>query len=411
MYSKLLELVSLLKKSSAKTVNRIFQLHSSVTCLFLIAFSVFVTSNQYFGDPINCMPNFKDEIPEKVLNNYCWVRATYSLPKSFNEIDTEKVPYPGLDAYIEGDETVYHTYYQWVGFFLFFQAILFQIPRMIWKITEGGTTSKIILNLDKPIAVSKNQNNEISYKFGVENKNIQVLANYFQTTLNKHGWSAYIYYFCELLNFVNVVGQIYFTNSFLHGEFTTYGTEVFNFTMTDQVYRTDPMVTIFPRVTKCTFRRFGVAGSVQNIASLCILPVNVFNEKIFIFLWFWYVILSILSGIQILVRVPLFSKTYRWWNTSFWTTQETKDTLQTLIKSYSFQDWFLLSLLKTNLTPLNFEVFISALDGKTENPDDENDDPNNKANDSLRYIVYYYYLTRNTSTILFLVLRFASTQF
>ena len=51
--------------------------------------------------------------------------------------------------------------------------------------------------------------------------------------------------------------------------------------------RLDPMIYIFPRMTKCTFHKFGPSGEVEKHDALCILPLNIVNEKIYIFIWFW----------------------------------------------------------------------------------------------------------------------------
>jgi len=37
---------------------------------------------------------------------------------------------------------------------------------------------------------------------------------------------AWKFFLCECLNFVNVIAQIFITDAFLGGEFTTYGTKV-----------------------------------------------------------------------------------------------------------------------------------------------------------------------------------------
>ena len=52
--------------------------------------------------------------------------------------------------------------------------------------------------------------------------------------------------------------------------------------------RLDPMIYIFPRMTKCTFHKFGASGEVEKHDALCILPLNIVNEKIYIFIWFWW---------------------------------------------------------------------------------------------------------------------------
>jgi innexin len=87
-----------------------------------IAFSLIVTTRQYVGNPIDCV-HTKD-IPEDVLNTYCWIHSTYALKSMFLKKTGKEVPYPGVGN-SEGkteDRKVY-KYYQWVCFCLFFQVI------------------------------------------------------------------------------------------------------------------------------------------------------------------------------------------------------------------------------------------------------------------------------------------------
>lgn len=79
------------------------------------------------------------------------------------------------------------------------------------------------------------------------------------------------------------------------GTFTSYGTDVLRFSNMNQENRTDPMVSVFPRVTKCTFHKFGPSGTIQKHDAMCILALNILNEKIYIFLWFWFIILAVIS--------------------------------------------------------------------------------------------------------------------
>ena len=51
----------------------------------------------------------------------------------------------------------------------------------------------------------------------------------------------------EIVNFVNVIGQIYFIDFFLDGEFLKYGTDVFHFTGLEHEDRPDPMAVVFPK--------------------------------------------------------------------------------------------------------------------------------------------------------------------
>ena len=72
------------------------------------------------------------------------------------------------------------------------------------------------------------------------------------------------FFFCECLCFINVIVQIFLTDHFLGGEFTTYGTEVINFSNMDAEDRVDPMSRIFPRMTKCIFHKYGGSGTIQR---------------------------------------------------------------------------------------------------------------------------------------------------
>ena len=76
----------------------------------------------------------------------------------------------------------------------------------------------------------------------------KILVNYFTDNRNNHDFYAFKFFFCELLNFINVVGQIYFVDFFLGGEFTTYGSDVIAMSEMEQEYRVDPMASVFPKV-------------------------------------------------------------------------------------------------------------------------------------------------------------------
>jgi hypothetical protein len=55
--------------------------------------------------------------------------------------------------------------------------------------------------------------------------------------------------------------------------------QVAQFVQADPATRTDPMTRVFPRMTKCIYKKFGASGTIQTHDALCILPINVINEK------------------------------------------------------------------------------------------------------------------------------------
>ena len=66
---------------------------------------------------------------------YCWIHSTYTIPRALSLHVGRDVAHPGVmtSAHDQEDERRYVTYYQWVGFTLFFQAILFYIPRSVME--------------------------------------------------------------------------------------------------------------------------------------------------------------------------------------------------------------------------------------------------------------------------------------
>ncbi|CAG9783340.1 unnamed protein product [Diatraea saccharalis] len=282
----------LLKLDSVCIDNNVFRLHYKATVIILITFSLLVTSRQYIGDPIDCIV---DEIPLAVMDTYCWIYSTFTIPNRLVGRVGKDMVQPGVSSHVDGqDEVKYHKYYQWVCFVLFFQAILFYVPRYLWKTWEGGRIKMLVLDLNCPVVGED-----------CKSDRKKLLVDYFHTNLHTQNFYAFRFFICEVLNFINVVGQIFFMDFFLDGEFSTYGADVVRFTEMEPEEREDPMARVFPKVTKCTFHKYGPSGTVQKFDGLCVLPLNIVNEKIYVFLWFWFVILSILSGISLLYRMAV----------------------------------------------------------------------------------------------------------
>ncbi|GBP17236.1 Innexin inx1 [Eumeta japonica] len=120
--------------------------------------------------------------------------------------------------------------------------------------------------------------------------------------LQRHKSYAFRYWACELLCLINIVTQLWMMDSFFNGEFFSYGTRVLGYSEVPQEERYDPMIYVFPRVTKCTFHKYGASGTIQTHDSLCILPLNIVNEKTYIFIWFWYIILALVLCLLVLYR-------------------------------------------------------------------------------------------------------------
>ena len=132
------------------------------------------------------------------------------------------MPYPGVDKSEPGSKKIYHAYYQWVCFVLFFQALFFYVPRYVWKATEGGKMKSLLLGLENPIMDE-----------AAKSKSRSLLVGYLFKNKNTHNTSFWLYCFAEVLNLINVIGQMIMMNRFLGGEFSSYGWKVLSFTEWD----------------------------------------------------------------------------------------------------------------------------------------------------------------------------------
>jgi len=84
----------------------------------------------------------------------------------------------------------------------------------------------------------------------------------------------------------------------------TYGNRVL---FMNQENWADPMIEIFPPVTKFIFHTYDPSGTIQQHDAFCVLVLNILNEKIYIFSWFWLIILAIFFTIALLYSFAVVS--------------------------------------------------------------------------------------------------------
>lgn len=346
-------LSSYVKPSKCTIDNFVFQLHYKMTVAVLLAFSLIVMSKQHIGDPIKCIGNEK-AVPTKLLENFCWIETTYSLVSEWNKTVGSEVPYPGISNSRQEDEKrVYHTYYQWVYFVLYFQALMFLVPRWIWKMIEDKRTSNLLMGLDSPIVKEKDKT-----------KKFRSIINYFLSHRGLHGRLCLWYLSCEILNVINVFGQIHMMHEFLGGKFWSFGFDVLSqeFNSTSDPIAFDALIELFPRMTKCTFHSYGPSGDVQRTDAFCLLSINNVNEKIYIVLWFWFFILGFLSIMAVIYRImSILSRRARVSITHSRCRMLKRDVIIPVVEGLSIGDWFLLDRLSKNMAGFNFKQLLESL--------------------------------------------------
>jgi len=334
------------RRVSGRVDNFMFFLHYRLSFALFMICSALITAKEYFGNPIACYSNSKGT-PGNVLNTYCFFMSTFSVPK-YNATSPRSV-YPGVGPHIAGeDDVIYRSYYQWVPLMLFLQGASFYLPRYVWKCLDGGLFTGILQGLDK-FSLDSNKK-DVKFK---------ILLRYMVEHFNMHRNWALRFFLCELLCLVVVVSNIYLTDAFLGGTFMTYGLDALTLPDMNAWERVDPMHNVFPRMTKCTFLKFGTSGSLETHDSMCVLPVNVFNTQAYILIWFWMVFVAVVTAVWLLCRIVIvLSKPLRTSMLSYRGRLAGKTMVEYVGSSCPLGDWFLLYHLGSCVPAVDFAAFL-----------------------------------------------------
>jgi innexin len=132
---------------------------------------------------------------------------------------------------------------------------------------------------------------------------------------------------------------------------------------------------VFPKLAKCEYNDYGPSGSLQKKDFICVLSVNILNEKLFAFLWLYLIVLASVSAINFTFRIfTVLSYPVRQWMILRLARPFEKNKLRkAMIKCKSFSEWFMLYQLGNNLNPKIFKELLRELD-LTENISNEDDE-------------------------------------
>jgi len=355
MYGLFSSLKDYLKRQEIIVDNPIFRIHCTFTTVLLMAFSMIITMTQFVGQPIRCIV---DGVPAHVVNTYCWIMTTFLMPETFNRPVGSVVAAPGLsNNYGSINDQKHYTYYQWVCFVLFFQALMCYFPKWLWETWESGLMKTIVCGLNIGLRSEEEKNQKKS-----------ILVEYLIKHLNQHNYYAFRYWFCECLCFVNVIFQMFLMNWFFKGDFRTYGVNVLmSLGDEDQENRADEMIKVFPRVTKCNFRKFGPTGTIELHDAICILPLNIVNEKTYIFLWFWFIIMAVLCAAIVVFRCMLiFFPRLRPRLMHARNRMVPEEAIESVSKKVSVGDWWVLYMLGRNVDPQIYKDVIAEFSKKND---------------------------------------------
>lgn len=281
------------------------RLTRTYTSTLLVLFAIVVSTKQFVGEPIACWcPAYFTDSHKAYANTECWLSDKFYMPSHDQAFTEEREQYLS-----ESDKRV--SYYQWVPLLLLSMSVFSLIPSLIWRFLNLRSGIDICALVDSALTCERATYAEIrdrtvrymvnqidrylmtqrDYGKGCGLRIKRLLARYCVMIGGKRqgNYLQETYLIMKVVYLIICVGQIFLLNLFLGKDFHLYGIQAVH-----DLYRgTDwKLSERFPRVTLCSFD-IRHQGRVHPYIVQCVLTINLFNEKIFLVVWFWYVFLTI----------------------------------------------------------------------------------------------------------------------
>ena len=266
------------------------RLVSRYSASIFIALCVIVTTSTYVGTPINCWcPAQFTGTHSSYANSKCLISPTYS--QNFDEALPQ-----------DATKEKHINYYVWVPFILICQACLCVLPSVLWKSCYKGVGFNVPSIIDR-LESSQNlgwENKENAIKYVVQTLT-RYAENYRRIALkgpdrtwclskSSGNYLTMCYLIVKLVYVIVIIGQFVLLNLFLGMDYTYFGLDMLHRISSGGDNWSE--MNRFPKVTICEFQIRHMHRT-QPYVLQCVLPINLFNEKIFLFIWFWLAILSV----------------------------------------------------------------------------------------------------------------------
>lgn len=119
---------------------------------------------------------------------------------------------------------------------------------------------------------------------------------------------------------------------------------------------------VFPKVAKCEMFIYGPSGSPNVLDILCVLPLNILNEKLFAVLYVWFLFIAMLAAINILYRLLLVCcPELRLQLLRTHLRGMPKAHVRQVLANAGYGDWFVLMSVSINVNPSLFRDLLEQL--------------------------------------------------
>ncbi|ALC49387.1 inx5 [Drosophila busckii] len=388
MYAAVKPLSKYLRLKTVRIYDPIFTLHSKCTIVILLTCTFLLSAKQYFGEPILCLSASKHNA---YAQSYCWTMGTYILPAendsasgktlssmasmwddhsllrgtNYNRTQLRQLlahneQYARIISIAEGvgpetrgiTKRLYLRYYQWVFMILLFQSLLFYFPSYLWKVWEGQRMEQLCCEVGDALILEK------TYRL-----RLRMLTKYFRTRFTAiHCCYAIKYAFCELLNLLISVLNFWLMDVIFNGFWHKYIHALAAIPVYDWNLWNLMSSRVFPKVAKCEMFIYGPTGTPNVLDILCVLPLNILNEKLFAVLYVWFLFIAMLAAINMLYRLILICcPLLRLQLLRTHLRGMPKAHVQQVLSNAGYGDWFVLMSVSINVNPTLFRDLLEQL--------------------------------------------------
>ncbi|UJR09212.1 hypothetical protein I4U23_013460 [Adineta vaga] len=307
----LYELLSIYGKvgQSGRNDDDVFDRYSHRWTVILLGFfAIVLSTKQFVGNPIECIPPADFGGPHQTyVDNYCWIHYTYSIDE--NTALTRN--------FVRGGGNSRTTpYYIWVPYILTIAALCTYLPAWLWHIVGHRATFDIPAMINQVAKTNLNDTEEREKTLTILAKHYEKAHRYSKSKVHSTdnlfkrflsacmffaggGALTGIYFLTKVLYLINAIGQFFLINYYLQIDYWSYGQKVIYTIVNGRDWLENKF--IFPRIVYCDFTIRYLGDNNLNYTIQCALPVNLYNERIFAFYWFWLIFLTVATFYGIII--------------------------------------------------------------------------------------------------------------